>query len=185
MGKQINYWLEYESFRQLAHKALDLGCEIVRENLGKNKRSMVTVSHELDMITDELGAYYYFHLPEAGNIEIKEYECGERLNRGFNECGNAVIEAGFSRVWEDDKRIVRERLYLQTGYYDKDENYIYRPDCIVKVYNALARCVKRLAPYTEITRTMVTRSGDRKDYKIKEYISPYCLELYEKGYTLN
>ena len=35
MGKQINYWLEFDGFLLLAQKALDLGCTIVREDLGE------------------------------------------------------------------------------------------------------------------------------------------------------
>lgn len=71
MGKQINYWLEHEGFVLLAQKALELGCEIVREDLSKYERTKVTVSRDLDIVTDEDGAYYFFHLPEAGRIEIK------------------------------------------------------------------------------------------------------------------
>lgn len=185
MGKQINYWLEIDGFKPLAQKALELGCEIVREDLSKYDRTRVTVSRDLDIITDENGAWYFFHLPEAGKIEIKEFDCGERLNHNFNECMNSIIEAGYSRVITEEKHIRRARLYLSTGYYDKNEVFIYRPDCIVKVYNSLARYVKKLAPYTEITRSYIDRNGAKAEYKIKEYISPYCLGLFEnEGYDL-
>ncbi len=185
MGKQINYWLEIGGFKPLAQKALDLGCEIVREDLSKFEKTKVTISRDLDMITDEDGAWYFFHLPEAGNIKIKNYDCGERLDHSFNECMNSTIEAGYSRVIKEEKHIRRARLYLATGYYDKNEEFICRPDCIVKVYNALARYAKKLAPYTEITRSYINKDGEEVDYKIKEYISPRCLELFRnEGYTL-
>lgn len=185
MGKQINYWLELDGFKQLAQKALELGCEIIREDLAKFDKTKVTISRDLDIVTDENGAYYYFHLPEAGKIEIKNYDCGERLDNSFNECMNSIIEAGYSRVIPEEKHIRRARLYLATGYYDKNEVYIYRPDCIVKVYNALARYAKKLAPYTEITRKHLDRDGNEVEYKIKEYISPHCLELFQnEGYSL-
>ena len=181
MGKQINFWLEFESFKVLAQKALDLGCEIVREDLSKYDKTQVTVSRNIDIITEEKGAYYFFHLPEAGDIEIEELECGQRLDHNFSESGNSLIEAGFSRVLKEEKRILRARLYLPTGYYDKNDAYIYRPDCIVKVYNSLARYVKKLAPYTEFTRSTING-----EYKTKEYISPYCLDLLNnKGYSLS
>lgn len=179
MGKQINYWLEFEGFKDLAQKALDLGCEIVREDLSKYDKTQVTVSRNIDIITEEKGAYYFFHLPEAGDIEIEELEYGKRLNHAFGESGNSVIEAWFSRILTDEKRILWARLYLETGYYDKNDEFIYRPDCIVKVYNSLARYVKKLAPYTEITRSTING-----EYKTKEYISPYCLDLFNKGYSL-
>lgn len=189
MGKQINYWLENEGFVLLAQKALELGCEIVREDLSKYERTKVTVSRDLDIVTDEDGAYYFFHLPEAGRIEIKNYDCGERLNRVFNECENSIIEAGYSRIIREEKHIRRARLFLSTGYYDKNEVFIYRPDCIVKVYNSLARYLKKLAPYTEITDTYISTRNENYlqpvEYKHKEYISPYCFELRKnEGYSL-
>jgi len=185
MGKQINYWLEHESFKLLAQKALDLGCEIVREDLSKYETSKVTVSRDLDRITDENGAYYYFHLPDAGKIEMKDCDCGKRLNNSFNECANSIIEAGYSRVLTDKKRILRARLYLATGYYDKNNVYIHCPDCIVKTYNSLARYLKKLAPYTEITRYKNSAGIECGEYKTKEYVSPYCLDLWKnQGYFL-
>lgn len=188
MGKQINYYLEFESFKLIAQKALDLGCEIVREDLSKFAKTKVTVSCDLSILTDEDGAYYFFHLPEAGKLKINNYECGERLDHGFNESGNSIIEAGYSRVSDAEKRVSSSRLYLTTGYFDKNENFIYRPDCIVKVYNSLARYVKKLAPYTELTDTYTSireeNYGQPVEYQHKEYVTPFCLDLREKGYKL-
>ena len=162
-----------------------MGGEIVREDLSKYTKSQVTISSDPDIITEEKGAYYFFHFPEAGNIKIDELECGQRLDHYFSECANSVIEAGFSRILTEEKRILRARLFLTTGYYDENHDFIYRPDCIVKVYNSLARYVKKLAPYTEITRQYLNRDGERDEYKTKEYISPYCLDLLtNEGYSL-
>lgn len=189
MGKQINYYLEFVNFKVLAQKALELGCEIVREDLTKFEKTKVTVSRDLSILTDENGAYYYFHLPEAGKIKINNYECGERLDHGFGESANSIIEAGYSRIKDDEKEILSSRLYLTTGYYDKNKNFIYRPDCIVKVYNALARYVKKLAPYTELTDTYISMRSENYlqpvEYQHKEYVTPFCLDLREnKGYKL-
>ena len=38
MGKQINYYMEYESFLLVAEKALELGCEIIRDRDGRTSR---------------------------------------------------------------------------------------------------------------------------------------------------
>lgn len=185
MGKQINYWLEFDNFKVLAQKAVDLGCEIVREDLSKYDKAQVTVSRNIDIITEEKGAYYFFHLPEAGKFNIFELEYGQRVDHGFTESANSIIEAGFSRVLTDEKRIIGARLYLSTGYYDANNEFIYRPDCIVRVYNSLARFVKKLAPYTEITRKTGRLDGSG-EYKTKEYISPFCLDLLNnEGYSLN
>lgn len=187
MGKQINYWLEFDSFVIAAKRALELGCTIVREDLDE-KGCKVTESRDIGIVTDDNRACYFFHLPEAGDISIKKYDCGYRLDRGFNECENSVIEAGYSRILTDSREILRARLYLTTGYYDSNDTFIYRPDCIVKVYNSLARYVKKLAPYTELTGSYISireeNYGQRVEYKHKEYVSPYCLKLLGEGYSL-
>lgn len=33
MGKQINYWMDYDNFLLVAQKVFDLGCTIVKEDL--------------------------------------------------------------------------------------------------------------------------------------------------------
>ncbi len=37
MGKQINYWMDYDNFILLAQKALDLGCVIVKQDTSTGK----------------------------------------------------------------------------------------------------------------------------------------------------
>ncbi len=198
MGKQINYWMDYESFLLLAQKALDLGCKIIREDLDAGK---VTEGGDIGIVMP-YGKHkrisYYFHLPEAGDVEIKKYNEVERLDYGFNATGNAVIEAGYSFVLgepagvcgpREKREIMRERIYCITGYYDEDGEYIPRPKCLTKVYNALARYVKKLAPYTEFTDTRISMRdenyGEEFEYKHKEYVTRACLELAEReGYKL-
>lgn len=37
MGKQINYWMDYDNFLLVAQKAVDLGCTVVKEDLKLGK----------------------------------------------------------------------------------------------------------------------------------------------------
>lgn len=174
-SKQINYWLEFDGFMQVAQKALELGCTIIREDL-----SAGTVTEGgLSLITKDSRVSYYFHLPEAGDISVKNNGNGERLDRIANECENSIIEAGYSLIDDQGKRIVSARLFLSTGYYDSNGDFIYRPDCIVKVYEKLVRLVKKLAPRTEVTYNFPGLT-----YNSKEYVSPLCQDLLSKGYSL-
>lgn len=186
MSKQINYYLEFEGFLQLAQKTLELGCSIVRED---KSAGTVTESRDIEFITEDRKIFWYFHLPEAGELETELYDGKERLNGIYNACSNSVIEASFSRIKNEEREIFRGRLYLSGGYYDKNKNFISPPDCIIKTYNSLVRYVKKLSPYTEITRTRVYAGGDmdgqKDEYKTKIYISPFCLDLKEnEGYKL-
>ena len=73
MGKQINYWMDYDNFLLLAQKALDLGCRIIREDLDAGK---VTESGDIGIVVPfgkHKSIIYYFHLPEAGVVMIKIY----------------------------------------------------------------------------------------------------------------
>lgn len=78
---------------------------------------------------------------------------------------------------------------MQSGFYDDKGEYVPQPVCVTKVYNRLARMVKRLAPYTELTDTYVSMNDDdylqEKEWKHKEYISPQFLRLrLTEGYRL-
>ena len=70
MGKQINYWMDYDNFLLVAQMAVDLGCTVVKEDL---KLGKVIESKDAGIITPYGTSNYpgyYFHLPEAGAIEV-------------------------------------------------------------------------------------------------------------------
>ena len=74
-------------------------------------------------------------------------------------------------------------------YYDENEKYIQRPDCLTKVYHSLVRYVKKIAPYTEFTDILISMKdenyGEEYEYRHKEYITKNCLDLINnKGYKL-
>lgn len=177
--------MEFETWVKLCEKAVQIGFEIVRED---NNSGKVITSVNTDILTKEKGNRYYFHLPEAGELSIKKNGFGkEILDRGYTACSNSVIETGFSKFNDRNKEIRSERLFIQTGYYNEKGDFINRPDCIDKKYNALVRFVKKLAPYTELTEMRTSLNDENylkeTEYKIKRYISPYCLDFIEnKGY---
>ena len=183
MGKQIDYWLKYEGFLQIAQAALDYGCVIVKPDLGKIKYGKT-----LDIITEDK-CRYYFYLPEAGTLMTQQipFQSGQLI--GYNAAGNTVIEAGFSFIHDNKKEITRSRLFVISGYYNETGGYIARPECLTRIYHKLVRIVKKIAPYTQITDHFISMHD--KDYlqervwKHKEYISASCLELkVSKNYRL-
>ncbi len=183
MGKQINYWLKYEEFLQIAQAALDYGCVIVKPDLGKIKYGQT-----LDIITEDK-CRYYFYLPEAGTLMAQPIPFQSEPVIGYNAAGNTVIEAGFSFIHDNEKEITRSRLFVISGYYDESGEYITRPECLTRIYHKLVRIVKKTAPYTEITDHIISRHDhdylQEKEWKHKEYISASCLELkVSKNYRL-
>ncbi|MBQ8827142.1 MAG: hypothetical protein IJ007_08615 [Oscillospiraceae bacterium] len=162
MGKQINYFMEYEAFLTIAEKALKNGCIILKNSDGKFLRS-----RDISIVTKDC-RNYYFYLPEAGELKIMNTDFGERIH--IFDGMNAVIEAGYSLIHEERKRIIRSRLYVQSGYYDDNGEWIPRPQCLEKTYNKLVYSVKKLT----------THLGGW------EYATPYVLNLKkEQEYSLN
>ena len=113
-------------------------------------------SKEISIVTRDC-FNYYFYIPEAGELRIDNNEFGEYINRGYSETQNAIIEASYSRISDEEKKICRQRLYSITGYYN-DEEFISRPACV---------------------------EDNGTEYIHKEYLTPQCLNLRnEKGYSL-
>ena len=178
MGKQINYYMEYESFILLTQKAIELGCEIISDGYEGLKSGYST-----DIISND-NIWYYFHIPEAGNYKIKEQWGKERVDYGYNTSGITLVEAWYSTINSDDKYITRARIYCITDYYDADGNLVKRPECVTKVYDSLVRYVKKIAPYTEVEYRPANPSFERVKKKI--YITPECLNLVkEQNYSLH
>ena len=63
MGKQINYWLGYEDFLQIAETALDCSCVIIRYAAGRE----LVYGRTSDIVTADWYRYF-FYIPEAGAL---------------------------------------------------------------------------------------------------------------------
>lgn len=175
MGKQINYFIEYDNFISLAQKALEVGCKILKEDL---KTGVVIESDSTDIISKEW-LYYYFYIPETGKYKVEKIGNRERIDYGYNANGLTMIEASMSKIFEKEKRISRGRLYCITNYYDEEKS-IKRPDLTTKIYNTLARYVKKIAPYTEVEHYVLNPMYEGEKFVTKEYITSECLSYVEK-----
>lgn len=179
MGKQINYWLGYEDFLKIAQAALDCGCIIIKKVSGK-----LMYGQALDIVTEH-EHYYWFYVPEAGALSGKTLPFNDTDIQGYSPAGNTVIEAGFSFRNDKRKTITRSRLFVISGYYDEQGEYISRPECVTKIYNKLVRIAKRVAPLTELTDKYISTKDDtylqEAEWTHKEYITPEYLDLKESN----
>lgn len=122
--------MEYNTWVKLCEMSLSLGFEIVR--MDKNKGKVFT-STNTDILTDDIGNWYLFHLPEAGELKIiTDTMRREILEHGYTPVNNTIIETGFSRFNESDRSIQSNRLFIQAGYYNSEGIFIYHPECIDK-----------------------------------------------------
>ena len=141
MGKQVNYAMDYEAFLQLAQFALDLGCMIIRND---HTQKPSYPSAEISAVIPECQTYL-FYLPELYPMDQiehgKDYGGKYYLANTFSgPFSIAIIEAGFS-IGESG----RARVYVTTGFYDKDGNWIARPERLTKIYDRIARKARKLA----------------------------------------
>lgn len=114
----------------------------------------------LDIVTEHEHDYW-FYVPEAGVVSGRTIPFhDDDLLQSYSPAGNTVIKAGFS--FRDDKRkmIARSRLFVISGYYDEQGEYISRPECVTKIYNKLVRIVKKVAPLTELTDKYISTKDD-------------------------
>ncbi|MCR4645580.1 MAG: hypothetical protein K5695_09265 [Oscillospiraceae bacterium] len=183
MGKQINYYMEYESFLRLAENALSLGCEIIWDTHADS----IVRGCSLDVVTPDV-IRYYLRVPEAGDITVGTDLNGRQYVDTAPASVSCLIEAGFSKIWHEEKHIGRNRLYCSTGYYDAGGTFIDRPECVTKVYNALARYVKKIAPLTETLEMRISIADEtylqEVEHRSKQYLTAYCLQLQQAGYAL-
>ncbi|MBR6185057.1 MAG: hypothetical protein IKQ41_02245 [Clostridia bacterium] len=184
MGKQLNYYMEYDRFLLLAKKALELGCEIIRDE----HTDEIQRGFSLDLITPEL-IFYYFRVPQAGDIITGIDMYGKQYVKGsYSSNGSCLIEAGFSAIWETEKLICSNRLYSSSGYYDENKAFVGRPECTDKVYKNLVRYAKKIAPKNEIVIKQLGAQDITNlpgiELKEKFYMTDYCLQLQRKGFIL-
>lgn len=157
----------YEPFLELAKLAAESGCVIVRCGYDREKERWSVCQGGPEVVVPDQYSYF-FHLPEAGPLEVRDTPYGPRVWDGYNATGNAVVEAGFSRVNDDGP--TRSRLFVISGYYDDEGVWVPRPDGLTKLYEKLARRAKKLAPYIQ-----------PKGWKYKTYVDPALLSLLEQG----
>lgn len=180
MGKQINYYMGYEAFLPIAQAALDSGCIIYRHSF-ENGHWVLTAGTELDIVVPDHGNYY-FHLPETGEVQISCVGGNQHISSESRLC---VIEAGFSHCQTKEKRITSSRLYVMTGRYGADSEWIARAEALTKIYSKLVRIAKKIAPYGEISSYCANPRYAGDKITSKRYItSEYRLLVENEDYTL-
>ena len=171
MGKQINYAIDYESFVKVAQKALDLGCTIIRARAAEPQTPCSDLS-----VLDPSCLDYYFCTPNHAPIHYERMKDGSYCIDYDLPASISLIEAGYAPI-HDDKKIGGNRMYIATGYYDSNDQWVPRSDDATRIYDALARLAGKLAPY----HTFMLNNGK----SVKERISPHFMNLIEnEGYQL-
>lgn len=167
MGKQIEYYMELDSYKLLVKKAFELGFKAIEK---LNKTTICNCLEEVTFLQQGI----YFYLEEAGELIVEEDGYIDILR-------SPLIESGFSYINEKKKEIRNNRLWVSTGFWSKEEEFIYRSPMLDKKYSSLMTYVKKLAPYTEVEVKAQNPMYDGKKFIRKVYITPFLFEKIKKG----
>ena len=166
----------YADFLLLAQAALDCGCTIFQTRFA-DEMWHITQGDTTDFVSADQ-CRYYFADPAADKIEIEQCSYGARFS---GRSALYLIEAGYSEPFIPKgctaKEMTRSRLYVPTSVTDGNGSRLERPESVIKLYQKLARTVKRIAPLTEFMHYAVNPMYEGILMKGKAYISPYCLSL--------
>lgn len=174
---QINFWMEYDAFVQVAQAAVSYGCVLIKKTADGKHISGTDIS-----IVSKDAQSYYFYVPEAGAFPVETIHGYEFIAHGASAL--TVISADYSIVMEGGKEITRGRLYASPEEFGEND-YISRPDCVTNIYRKLVELVKKLAPYTEFTGSYISTKEpeflQEKAWARREFISPQILQQKVKG----
>ena len=159
MGRQIQYYMELEMFMLVTKQALELGFTIIQ---GKKD---FTILKSIDSVDFNQRLYLY--------LSLDNYPLRISNNGFIDELSCPIIEAGFSRINDQNLQISNARLWVSSGFWDNGEKYITRSDELDKKYSMLVKYIKKSTIFTEVE--VRTHSGMK--VKSKEYITPFCLDL--------
>lgn len=168
MGRQIEYYMELDSYKSLVKKACDLGFKIIIE-----EQNNVKIYSCFETVTFSKHSMY-FYLEEAGQLIIKE-------NGYIDSLSCPLIESGFSYINEKRKEISNSRIWVSTGFWSNNEKFIHRNEVLDKKYSSLMRYVKKLAPFTEVEVKAQNPMYEGKKIIRKVYITPFLLKKIESG----
>ena len=190
MGKQINYYMDYESFLKIAELALSEGCLILKNTHTPEPQQP---QNDTSIVTEDC-MRYYFYLPELAELEYKKDMFGTYyINNVGNKLTLALIEAGFSKNHggEDTNKppsVNIARLYISTGNFRSNGVLYQRSERIKEIYDKLARLARKVAPRTTLEIDDVIFDEDNKatptKVQCKVYASSKCLEWRKQGYEL-
>ncbi|MFC4323239.1 hypothetical protein [Litchfieldia salsa] len=163
MGRQIEYYMELESYKLLVKKAFELGFKVIH----------MTNDLQICSSFNEIRAWdsrdrIYFYLEEAGQLIVKE-------NGYIDTFFSPVVESGYSYLNEKRKTITKGRIWVSSHSWRNEGDFNKRSGLLDKKYSSLMRYVKKIAPYTEVEVKAQNPIYEGKKFKSKEYITPFLL----------
>ena len=113
--------------------------------------------------------YSVYLYKEAYGKLVKKFD-----DKVYDSSNGPLIEFSKTMMKEEEKKIIRGRLWMTDWYYDETGNKVKKNELLIKDYEKLVRWLKKHIPYQEY---------NQKGYILKEYINDEVIELQKQGYT--
>ena len=154
MGKQLNYYADFDLSLKIREMALSLGLEIIKQN-PRNKQIIRTRS--ADDFSSEHHIFFYDEL--FGALSFNE-------NTGLiNDSSSPVIQVSQTIIHNEEEYVSRGRLWIATSHYDANGDKVITAPELIKKYTKLVAFIKRNVVNEEVPH------GEHRDVYIREYVS--------------
>jgi len=165
MGRQINFYMDEKIQDLFVDYIFHQGFVVMYTD--SNKKELVVCENKNNLNQE----YYLFIYKKV----FGELVCDENFNYELNVVDSPVIEFTKTMVKDEGKTIIRGRLWMETKYYDENNNLLLKAPKLTDEYNLLVKWIKKHIPFQEVM------CGN---HIIKEYISNDMKGLLNNGFKL-
>ena len=154
MGKQFNYYADFDLSLRIREMALSLGLEIIKQD---SRSRQITRARSADDFSTEYSIFFYDEL--FGTLSFNR-------NTGLiNDSNSPVIQVSQTKVNDEEEYVSRGRLWVSTSHYDANGAKIVTVPELIKKYTKLVAFIRRNVVNEEVPH------GECRDVYIKSYVS--------------
>lgn len=171
MGRQINYYIDKKTEYEFAKFLFTKDFNIIFEDVKNKEIYFCKNIQDYDKLKDLKCELFIY----KDSYEIEKY-INKSNYRRIDSTISPVIEFTRTFIIEEEKKIVRGRLWYETKYFNENGELVAKDERILKEFNSLVKWIKKNVLYTTIMEC---------GYPVKEYITEEIKKLVdEDGFAL-
>jgi len=168
MGKQINFYMDYETEQRFVEFVLTDGGKILF------RKPHSTIEH-IEILPKPFSVdgwtQVFLYKEDFGDVILRQLK---DMSERVDSICSPVIEFSRTVINEEEKTIYGGRLWMETKYW-QNEDLLEKPKELDKWYSMLNKWLKK-----QIYKAEVLKNGRL----IEEYITPKIKELLDNGYEI-
>lgn len=169
MGRQINFYMSEKVEKSFVELLNSNNYTIMWHDFAQNSIAVLN-DYKCSELKQKNGILYLYK-KMYGEYFIKKSNWIR-----IDASNSPIIEYIRTTIKNDDKKISRGRLWVETKYYNSNDELVEKSPNLVKDFVDLTKWIKKNIPYQEI---------EEGDSFVKEYICDEIIELVHQGYRLS